>query len=114
MRYMPQPLSFRWDPEFIARIDAARGDVSRSLFVRRAVERALGEGRRDGDSRTDVSQLETGPVATKQAEKHPARRSPAPAEQTRRVPVPGPNVSRIRSSAQAKAESSGPIPRGKR
>jgi hypothetical protein len=42
MLYMPpQPLSFRWDPEFVARIDDARGDVPRSKFVRRAVEAAL-------------------------------------------------------------------------
>jgi hypothetical protein len=44
MLYMPpQPLSFRWDPEFVARIDDARGDVPRSKFVRRAVERVLSE-----------------------------------------------------------------------
>jgi hypothetical protein len=35
------PLSFRWPAEFVARIDAARGDVPRSAFVRRAVERVL-------------------------------------------------------------------------
>lgn len=38
---MAQPLSFRWDAELIKRIDAARGDVPRSMFVRRAVESAL-------------------------------------------------------------------------
>lgn len=41
MRYMALPVSFRWDPEFVAKIDAARGDVSRSLWVRRAVEHQL-------------------------------------------------------------------------
>jgi hypothetical protein len=36
---MVKPLSFRWDVDFIARIDEARGeDVSRSAWVRRAVE----------------------------------------------------------------------------
>jgi hypothetical protein len=38
---LQQPLSFRWPAEFVARIDAARGDVPRSAFVRRAVERVL-------------------------------------------------------------------------
>jgi len=38
---MALPISFRWDEEFVARIDAARGDVPRSVWVRRAVERAL-------------------------------------------------------------------------
>jgi hypothetical protein len=42
---MAQPLSFRWDPEFVARIDRARktplGEVSRSAFVRDAVELAI-------------------------------------------------------------------------
>jgi hypothetical protein len=33
-----QPLSFRWSKEFVAQIDAARGDVPRSTAVRRAVE----------------------------------------------------------------------------
>lgn len=41
MRYMAVPVSFRWDEDFVKRIDGARGDVSRSRFVRRAVERAL-------------------------------------------------------------------------
>lgn len=38
------PLSFRWEPEFVARVDAARGREPRSAFVRRAVERALEAG----------------------------------------------------------------------
>jgi hypothetical protein len=37
----PQPLSFRWDREFVARIDEARGDIPRSVFVRRCVELVL-------------------------------------------------------------------------
>jgi hypothetical protein len=38
-----QPLSFRWDAEFVARIDQVRGLVPRSTFVRAAVEDALAE-----------------------------------------------------------------------
>ena len=41
MRYMALPVSFRWAEEFVARVDAARGDVPRSRFVQRAVEAAL-------------------------------------------------------------------------
>jgi hypothetical protein len=37
------PLSLRWDKAFIAEIDRARGDVPRSTFVRRAVERQIAE-----------------------------------------------------------------------
>lgn len=43
MHYMAQPLSFRWDPEFVKQIDRVRGDVSRSVWVRRAVELRLTE-----------------------------------------------------------------------
>lgn len=38
---MAQPISFRWDEDYIARIDAARGDMKRSAFVRAAVDRLL-------------------------------------------------------------------------
>lgn len=31
------PLSFRWDRDFIRRIDAARGTTSRSAYVRQGV-----------------------------------------------------------------------------
>lgn len=41
MRYMALPVSFRWDKPFIERIDAARGDVPRTIFVQRAVEQVL-------------------------------------------------------------------------
>ena len=40
---MTLPVSFRWSEEFVGRIDRARGDVPRSVWVRRAVERALEE-----------------------------------------------------------------------
>ena len=36
-------VSFRWSDEKLAAVDAARGDVPRSVWVWRAVERALGE-----------------------------------------------------------------------
>ena len=53
MRYMAlRPVNFRWDAEFVARVDAARGLVPRSAFVRAAVERVLpepeGAGHADG------------------------------------------------------------------
>jgi hypothetical protein len=35
---MAKPLSFRWDEDFVARIDEIRGDVPRSTWVQRAVE----------------------------------------------------------------------------
>lgn len=37
------PLAVRVMPELLGRVDAARGDVSRTRWVRRALERALGE-----------------------------------------------------------------------
>jgi hypothetical protein len=36
-------VEFRWGTEFLERVDVARGDVARSVFVIRAVERVLGE-----------------------------------------------------------------------
>lgn len=44
MHYMQQPVSFRWSQELIRRVDAVRGDVPRSRWVRRVVEQALGDG----------------------------------------------------------------------
>jgi hypothetical protein len=41
MRYMTNPVSFRWDAELLERIDAVREDVPRSAWVRRAVESRL-------------------------------------------------------------------------
>lgn len=41
VRKPAQPLSFRWAPEFIARIDAARGEMPRSAFVRQCVEERM-------------------------------------------------------------------------
>lgn len=41
MHYMSQPLSFRWDEEFVARIDEARGLIPRSTFIRAAVEKEM-------------------------------------------------------------------------
>jgi hypothetical protein len=40
---MAVPVSFRWDEEFVRRLDEARGLVPRSAFVRAAVDRAIGE-----------------------------------------------------------------------
>lgn len=38
---MALPVSFRWHKDFIERIDLARGSVSRSAFVRDAVEKKI-------------------------------------------------------------------------
>lgn len=39
------PVSFRWSEDFVAEIDAARGDVPRSAFVRSAVAVFLAKGK---------------------------------------------------------------------
>lgn len=68
---MALPVSFRWDEGFVARVDAARGDVPRSVFVRRAVERAL----ETKASRSDVPE-------TSSLDPHAGSiAAPAPAEQ---------------------------------
>ena len=36
-------VNFRWPPEFIARIDGARGLIPRSAYVRQALERQMEE-----------------------------------------------------------------------
>jgi hypothetical protein len=47
------PVSFRWDAHFLARLDAARGGLPRSEYVRRAVEAWMGtEGHAVWDYRT--------------------------------------------------------------
>ena len=91
-------------------VDAARGDVPRNRWIRRAVERALGE----------ADAVENPPRSTKR-EKDVVP-SPAPAEQSTkgivdftgaqmsgapgtrpyRQHVAGPNVENVRSSGQAK------------
>lgn len=40
-------VDFRWSEELLASVDEARGDVSRSVWVRRAVERALENVKRE-------------------------------------------------------------------
>ena len=56
---MSRVLNFRWDEKFVSAIDKARGDVSRSLWVRRAVEArlALGDDVRHGGS--DIAEART-------------------------------------------------------
>jgi hypothetical protein len=68
---MARPVSFRWDEEFVAAIDRARGDVPRSVWVRRAVERALEESGAPGGAVVSTS-------------------SPAPAEQSESSFASGP------------------------
>ena len=103
MHYMVQPLSFRWDPEFVAAIDAARGDVSRSLWVRRAVEQALGEVNESGG---------VGPCRPLER----AQASSAPAERPDALPnraLTAEDVRRHRPSAESK-RGVAPVPKGKR
>lgn len=99
---MAQPLSFRWDEEFVARIDSARGDVSRSLWVRRAVEQALGGQQKRGNAR----EAEERDVVNREPSK--------PAERPYRQHVPGPNVENIRSSSQSKRDVKPYPKKGKR
>lgn len=49
-----RPVSFRWDEKFVARIDAARGGLSRTEFVRRAVEELVAQ---DEGSRALVAMM---------------------------------------------------------
>jgi hypothetical protein len=101
MHDMALPVSFRWDEAFVKRIDEARGDVPRSVFVRRAVERALGGTVKDssGVDRAEppAPAQQLGPL-------------PAAIPQQRYRPQPGPDVRNIRSSQQARA-SVRPIPK---
>lgn len=69
---MIKPVSFRWSPELVARIDSARGDVARTIWVRRAVERALS----DTQGPLTKEQADPGPVPSPEGV-----RSAAPAEQ---------------------------------
>ena len=104
MHYMSdQPLSFRWPKEFIARIDVAREDVSRSLWVRRAVERALGE------NEPCESAVGSGSVSSA------ASIDPAPAEQPRKTRKqhsrPNARITRVSSEmTQTPSEPSGSSP----
>ena len=75
---------FVMPPELVARIDAARGELSRGEFVRRAVERALGEcGETEaagiGSSRGGRAVSERALLAPPSVSPDPV--TPAPAEQ---------------------------------
>lgn len=41
MQYMKKAVTFRLDPDLIQRVDEARGDVSRTRFLERALEAKL-------------------------------------------------------------------------
>jgi hypothetical protein len=127
-------LSFRCDEELIKRVDEARGDVARELWLRktvqreverarsnaRAVEQALGEGV-PGVGRSDDNQMsperKDGLGQRGTAGTTPGRRadsnavSPTPAEPPYRR-QPGPDVRNIRSSQQARRDVK-PFPKGK-
>lgn len=85
---MARPLSFRWDEEFVARIDAARGLVPRSAFVRSAVRAFLDAGD------MGVISLSVG------GERAPFEHPMAPA--ARAVHQPAPNAENVRSTSRAK------------
>jgi hypothetical protein len=48
-----QPLQIALEPKLVAAMDRARGDVPRSLWIARAVERALSTRGRDQAKRLD-------------------------------------------------------------
>jgi hypothetical protein len=74
MQYMKVPLALRVDQELLARVDAERGDVSRTRWVERALESALSDRptmERDG---YELAALGTPPVAEPRP-KHPEPKS---------------------------------------
>jgi hypothetical protein len=90
MHYMASPLSFRWDEAFIARIDARRGKMSRSAFVRAAVEAALTDdtqaassAERSSGRATTTKASATGPSSARSASRPAA--SPRPNAAPRRI-----------------------------
>lgn len=93
---MPQPLSFRWDDEFITRIDAARGPTKRSAWVRAACERALAAA--PGEVVAAVS-----PQETRDALPPPAPRAPSLQRGS-----PSPSLARFAGDAPKGRSSSSP------
>jgi hypothetical protein len=73
-------VEFRWSEEFAARVDAARktdaGDVSRASWVRRVVERALGEfGEADAAAVPSVNRASPEPMTSAPSESVDAERA---------------------------------------
>lgn len=131
-------LSFRCSDDLVAAVDAERGLIPREAWLRRAVERALDEsapgaqpaGARPSGVDPEVagSNPALGPKAPGSSVGRASDVVTAPAEQPKRargavvpdrarsprtarsVSQPGPDVSRVRSSAQV--QRSGPQPKG--
>ena len=72
---MALPISFRWDDAFVHRLDAARGDVPRSAFVRKAVEAAL-SGSKQMMERPPPKQEPSEAVGERQVPEHIATGQP--------------------------------------
>lgn len=100
MHYTPRPLSFRWDEDFVAKIDEARGPVKRSPFVREMIERGLAATRGVPDS--DLGEPVVHPAAESESGGDPTPASP-------RAPVfsgrgsPSPSLERFAGRGVAKA-----------
>jgi hypothetical protein len=91
------PLSFRWDKDFVARVDAARGAVPRSAFVRECVERVLGPEGVPG--KISASAARRGGASDARARRGVGSETPAPR----------PATARARPSARPMVEQPRPI-----
>lgn len=107
---MPQPLSFRWDPEFVARLDAARGKVKRSAFVRAAVEVAMSDPAAvaAGVGLQDGGRVTRSPSGSSVQGRQPKVSHPKPAM----VPVARASVSGLDRFAQAAARNAAKAKKG--
>jgi hypothetical protein len=108
---MPKrPVSLRIDSALVDRVDAARGDVSRTRFVERALEAYVGEGAVKGIPSP------ARPVAEEAAAPRSSRggpgSSPVPSDSVRRAQALGefPGVARASSLVKRGVV---PIPKGK-
>jgi len=70
-------VELRWTPELLARVDEARGDASRNVFVERALEAALG-GLDDARTASALgrSQFESAEAAPSSAPPRPSAQIP--------------------------------------
>lgn len=64
-----RPLALRIDEDLLVRVDEARGDVSRTRFVERALESALAGDATGGRSGGSLDQGATHPPASSRAPK---------------------------------------------
>ena len=83
-------LELRVSDEWLARLDAVRGDVRRGTFVKRALEQALGEVASESRSATRVGGAKDslgGPAASPAPVRAPVEVTPLPKIAPRRSPV---------------------------